>query len=467
MLRFLPAALLLAGLSLKVVLLLTSQSMADGDEAVSGIMAMDILESGSHPVYPYGIRYGAGAGVEAHLAAVLFAVLGVSDVALKAAGLLIWGAGLATLFLIGRSVGGADAGWIAALLYTFAPPMAQWSLKVAGGQNVAVLLCLLACLAIERGARGRLVVLLLPLAAVAHPIAAAFAAILAVYLVARDRGRERLWTAGSLVAACGLAALFFWPREIGVWNPAARAWNAAALADAAGRAALRLFSGHPSSDTVPGPVELAVSLIWLASTCAALVIAKERKRPILYALAPLGIIPVVDPAALVARHLLVVVPFACLLLATSLGPPGRWRLALFSLLLVSGGALQAGEIASPNIYGAGIQNRGVLRSGVVQLIREIEGSGVGHVYCTDPMFQWNIVFGSRKRVLARWRDPRDRVPEFVAAVDRARLAGRPVGLVRPARDRPRDAPQVFEWTVVPRPEQLERLFPLAPGVTAP
>ena len=459
--------LILVAVALKVTLLLTSQSMADGDEAVEGIMAIDILESGAHPVYPYGIRYGAGAGVEAHLAAVLFALVGVSDIALKAVGLLLWSAGLATLFLIGRRLGGSDTGWLAGLLYASAPPTAQWSLKVAGGHNVALVLCLLVLLLIERSVRPRFVVLLLPFAALAHPIAAPFAVVLAVYLVARARSRERLVTAGALVAASVLGAFLLWPREAGVWNPMPRGWSPAAWLESVMAAAANLFTPNPSAAGFPGALALAVSLAWMACLTVAVARVREPRRLRLYALAPLGVVLLVDPAQLVGRHLLLLVPIGCLAIAMWLRPARGYRLVWIGALVLSGGALHALGITSPNVYGAGIQSRGVVRARARELIREIENAGVAHVYCLDPMFQWNIVFESRKRILARFVNPRDRVPEYAVAVDRARLAGRPVGLVWAVQDLAPSAAQVFTWRIAPPADDLERLFPRAPGGSGP
>lgn len=89
-LNFLCLAVLAVAIAARIALLLTSQSMPDGDEAVEGIMALHVLEYGIHPVYPYGVHYGAGAGVEVHLAALLFLLFGSSEFILKLVALSIW-----------------------------------------------------------------------------------------------------------------------------------------------------------------------------------------------------------------------------------------------------------------------------------------------------------------------------------------------------------------------------------------
>jgi hypothetical protein len=68
-----------------------------------------------------------------------------------------------------------------------------------------------------------------------------------------------------------------------------------------------------------------------------------------------------------------------------------------------------------------------------ELVQHLEARGIGHVYCFGPMLQWKVMFASRGRVVARWSAPRDRVAAYVAAVDGARAANRPIALIGEAR----------------------------------
>jgi hypothetical protein len=111
----------------------------------------------------------------------------------------------------------------------------------------------------------------------------------------------------------------------------------------------------------------------------------------------------------------------------------------------------------PAVHGPDPQDRGILRANVRDVLATLDARGVHHVYCLDPMFQWNLVWASREAVLARWVDPVDRIPEIPARVDAARRAGLPVAVVaRPTADA-----RAFE--VFPRPPdaQLEAIFPPA------
>src|SRR5690606_32436237 len=107
------------------------------------------------------------------------------------------------------------------------------------------------------------------------------------------------------------------------------------------------------------------------------------------------------------------------------------------------------------VHGAGVQSRGILRDNVRDVLRRLEERGVRHVYCADPMLQWNLAWASRERVIARWIDPVDRIPEYPQQVDRARRDGLPVAVVAKPRL------EALSFRVYPPPPvaELERIFP--------
>src|SRR5436305_5731124 len=69
--------------AVRFVILLTSQTHVHSDEAIIGLMGKHILEGRYFPFYMYGQPYNAGAAWEAYLAAIAFAVFGVSVISLK------------------------------------------------------------------------------------------------------------------------------------------------------------------------------------------------------------------------------------------------------------------------------------------------------------------------------------------------------------------------------------------------
>jgi hypothetical protein len=113
----------------------------------------------------------------------------------------------------------------------------------------------------------------------------------------------------------------------------------------------------------------------------------------------------------------------------------------------------------PVVHGAGVQSRGILRTNIQDVVRQLEDSGVGHVYSADPMLQWNLAWESRERIVARWIDPVDRIPGYPERVDQARRAGLPIAVVA------KPWPEALAFRVFPPPAdaQLEQMFPPADG----
>jgi len=120
-------ALVLAGLILLYCLvrlwLMSSPSLSqvDYDEAVTGLMALDILQ-GNHYLLFWGQPY---MGVlEAYLAAGLFWLLGPSTLVLRLALLVYGSVGVVALFGLGRATGGWWGGMLAGALWSL-PPLFQ------------------------------------------------------------------------------------------------------------------------------------------------------------------------------------------------------------------------------------------------------------------------------------------------------------------------------------------------------
>ena len=80
------------------IFLLRPETYFDSDQAIVGLMAKHLAEGRAFPVFLYGQTYMLG--VEAWLAAPLFAIAGVSGTALKAP-LLLMNAAIAILLLRG------------------------------------------------------------------------------------------------------------------------------------------------------------------------------------------------------------------------------------------------------------------------------------------------------------------------------------------------------------------------------
>jgi hypothetical protein len=446
-------AVVLLGLALKLVLLVTSQSLADGDEAVEGVMAMHILEHGEHPIYPYGANYGAGAGVEAHLAALSFAVFGPSDGALKAVGLVFWVCTLVLLGLLSGQVGDRSAAAAAVVLFAVCPSGSQWGLKVAGGHQVAICLSLLAAwLALgERRWVGALLVA--PAAVLAHPIVAPFIAALCVMVIWRRKGVQRGTALLLLLGASLVWALLLWPPARTFHDPSSDSLALGERFLLVPQLALGLFCPNLNLPDWPSGLSAVVAVLWLGCYLAALVQLRRLPGFWVYALAPWGVLLMVDPLELAPRHLLLLVPLSCLFLGVWASKNRRLALGFVPVLVLTGLVMHVRESTDPFVYGPAEQSLGLERENIRGLVKHIEESGTHHIYCSQEMLAWSLMFESRGRLLVRSKSPR--IPEIARQVDAARRAGQPVGLILANRQRPVRYAVLF----YPNPRIIEEHFP--------
>jgi hypothetical protein len=430
--EFALIAVVLIGIGLKFALLATSQSLPDGDEALEGLMARHILTRGVHPIYPYGVNYGIGAGWEAHAAAAAFALFGESTAALKSVGLFHWLLTLGLVAALAYTWAGRQAALAAAALFAAAPQSAQWSLKVAGGHQVAVVLALAAFWSTFHRRWSVAALILAPLAILAHPVVLPFS-VATIALVLFNAGDTRTRIARTaIVATAGLLEFaIFRPPQRTVWNPLSESFDLTATIAAVPRMAVGLFTPNLNAMSLSLNMNTVVAGVWLA---ALLVAALKWRRPavcLVGLLAPWAILAIVASAELAPRHILIIAPVAAAVVACAFPLRTTLNLTLLGVLIVTGLTVQGIELRNPMIYGPGTQSAGVERENFRAVLAELQRSPVRHVYCVDPMLQWNIIFASGENIIARWYDAHDRVPEYPALVDQARRAGEPVAVVYP------------------------------------
>jgi hypothetical protein len=116
----------------RFTILLTSQTHVHSDEAIIGLMGKHILEGRYFPFYMYGQPYNGGAAWEAYLAAIAFALFGVSVISLKSCIVLL---SLLCLFLFYRmclALYDQRTGVLATVAFALAPSLLKWHFQVRG-----------------------------------------------------------------------------------------------------------------------------------------------------------------------------------------------------------------------------------------------------------------------------------------------------------------------------------------------
>jgi hypothetical protein len=131
------AVLVLLVVLRSIVFVFWEQSFFDSDQAITGLMAKHLIESRAFPVFYYGQNYMLG--VEAYLAAPVFALAGVSVTTLKLP-LLVLNSGVAILLLrtLERDVGLRPyAALVPVLFFALPSPAAASEMLAPNGGNFA------------------------------------------------------------------------------------------------------------------------------------------------------------------------------------------------------------------------------------------------------------------------------------------------------------------------------------------
>ena len=116
----------------RFAILLTSQTHVHSDEAIIGLMGKHILEGRYFPLYMYGQPYNAGAAWEAYLAAIAFALFGVSVIALKGCIVVLSLVGLFLFYQMCLALYEQRTAVLATIVFAITPSLLKWHFQVRG-----------------------------------------------------------------------------------------------------------------------------------------------------------------------------------------------------------------------------------------------------------------------------------------------------------------------------------------------
>lgn len=452
----LVAALAAVAAAARLPQLLSPNLLAEGDECLVGLMGMHVARGHDFPLFFYGQKYGL-AIVEASAAAVSFAIFGAGPVALKAAMLAIWIAGVVCYFrAFARVLGTPRSFWIA-LVLVLMPAWAVTSLKAWSGYVTAFAAAGLAVDLVTANVQRRASTWLATSVVTAvvyfaQPLWLPGLIPIVLYHLVASR-RARCWSAYACGAAVPIAAMWavskswlsganeVWFRpEIG--NPHLLASVPALLR----QVFVTLTGSFYFWQTVaPGPVTTATAVFWTGLLWGLLAVqgvrlATGRHLTWSYLLAASIVMTMATNWVLLdprdARYMLpIAVPLVFLAGVELFAAADRFHLparrVVAAIVLLS--AVQAAAMREfagytfmwwKNTPGGPSETK-TLHT----VIGYLESRGITRVYSTNALLEWQITFYSRESIIARWKGDRDRYPPYVTAVDRALQAGRPVAIV--------------------------------------
>ena len=440
--------------------LLSPNLFLDGDEAIVGLMARHLLAGQGLPTFFYGQAYGL-ATFEVASVAGMFLLLGPGALGIKLGSLLIFGTGVLALAGAARTWQGERAAWLIALLCIAMPTWSSvsirgWGINLSAWTFAHICLWLMARQDQKRvrfpERESVLLGLFVALTGLTQPLALLGLTPFLAWFALRSKGLR-----SSAYAAMGfviLVALFTLLQrgQPSFWSPAIFA--NLDLLEALRSLPSRLWTSNSGVYRLGEPLPLGgwitvSSALWLLFNfvVVACTVGQVLRRGVHKNVLQLCLVSVVltigvslwiNPEYFGFRYLIWPTTYLALLasfgLDRALRSPGKLRrLALATgvgLALTSTASLIAmGQVTS---HGYAPNDPPPEAEALQSLVARLHALGIHHVYSTDPMFQWVLMFASKEGTRARWITADDRVPEYPRAVDDALRSGQPVAIVGPA-----------------------------------
>jgi hypothetical protein len=429
--------------------------LLDGDEAIVALMSKHLLEGKEFALFFYGQSYGLSI-LESCAGALSFALFGETALSLNIAMLTLWCGGWVFFTLALDHFVNRLTALGASLLLIFCPAWGAWSLMARGGYITAFVLTsvgLFLCAVTAQSTRpkpvacGFIGVVLLILLFSQPIFAVPFVSYVVFLHLARRQTAEVLATVAGLSVALVVVLVSVGGGWSGYWSP--DVFGPAGFVDSITNLPRRLFvffggAYYYDIELPAGTATRACAAVWclllaLAFSSFAFQYTRVRRSYLAFASLTsvalvLGLVLLVDGETFGFRYLLPIAgPLVLCLAAVAdrLDLESRGRGVALPLVLVGllcGGALAHIDARQHSRFGTHIERLATEQANA-RLIRSLVAQDIHHVYCLDPMFQWNIVFESGENILARWLHRSDRYPEYPAAVDEALFASRPVALV--------------------------------------
>lgn len=410
--------------------LLSENLVLDGDEAVYGLMVKHFIEGKTVPPYFYGQAYGF-IGLELPVSALFFQFFGVSDIALKVSMFLFWIVAIIFHYLAFMQV--AKGKWQTLCITTIlvlSSSWALWSLKARGGYQTAFLLSsILLYLLLNENIRKNYLFWAITGILLSIIFESQALWLLGLFPIMAYTAFKKGNFVPSLTAIGSFLLAFFcfqylkkdiyvsWapPVSLGdVWNNLA---NMPDMASTHFRGSFVLDYNRPTTLPVRifGTAGTVVMFIVILLGLKNLFSKEKGYLPLVSALSILLILAfVVITDRNSPRYLLPLSGFVFLAVAASIQKiPKRVQQGLF----VGLGIIGIFAVTSFRNFKMNGKYPTSEKAELLHLIDYLEKEDVHHVFSTDALVQFQLMFYSNESIVARCLPPFDRYPPYVDAVN--------------------------------------------------
>lgn len=423
----------------------------DGDEAIVGLMAKHQLEGKTLPLFFYGQKYGFSL-VETSIAALFFRIAGISTIALKASMLFLWILGWIFFVLALESFSNQKNAFVFGAILIFCPAWSLWSMMARGGYLTAFFLFSLCLWGLGQAYKknimekymGVFLGFCLALLCLSQPLF-----FLAYLPLALFIGLRFSFPYLSCILSFVMFSSFFifLNQESTFWSPQLFSWKEPLSSIFHLPDRLWAFSSGiyylEENEAFRGFFTILSANLWnFFIFCIPLTVLFyffKRKGSWLFYVSFFSVSCVIVAS-------LFFVPFGCryllplpsvmifffsqaLFLWKEKMPPLIKHIFWggFLLILLSGtGSLWEARRYSKSWDMTWDSHYAEAKKELIQSLLEHQ---IHHVYCLHPLFQWNILWDSQEKIIARYIYLQDRYPLYPQSVDRAFFSAKNVAIV--------------------------------------
>ena len=411
--------------------LLSSDLVLDGDETIVGLMAKHFSEGKGIPYFFYGQSYGFSF-IEVICISLFYLFFGVTGIAIKLAMLSLWTVGIVFFYKAIQHINPEDK-WnvfLITLVFIFAPSWMIWSMKARGGYLTSFTLfsIILYLMFNNRFNKHKSVSLLIGLLTVviyqSQPLWLAGLTPIFIYHFYKLKIKHSiLFLCGILSAAIGFYFLklnlsHFWsPQVISLSN-----FNLKSLGTFPVDIYNHLTGSYDYEDIIPTTLSIKLwsciftLLIFTVLGIGIIYLSRKKKiNPLFYVLCLselcsigyLFLLTNVSP-----RYLLPLTGYSLLLLFSLATFERRYITKIVFCFLIILGCFSITDFKFDKY-------ESTHKSDLFSLINKLESRKIYHIYCEGGLLQWQIMFYSQEKIIARYFSNTDRYPKYIERVDDA------------------------------------------------
>lgn len=424
--------LILACLLSRLPMLLSRNSFLDGDECIVGLMAKHFQEGKEFPIFFYGQSYGFSF-FEIIPISILYSILGLSVLSIKIAMLCLWTFGIIMFHKALEQIGQGKNQLVpilVTLVLIFMPSFAIWSMKARGGYLTAFFLssCILYLLFRKQWKNSISIYflsgLLLYTLYQSQPLWLVGLLPIVTYIAFRERNIKYVI---YLAMGIGAGVILFYILKANLsdfWSPSVLSWSNLNL-DTLLTIPKTIYYNMTGSYHYSEIIEPILMTKILAMTFTIMIfvvllyglvsfIKRKPKRPLFFVscisvIFTIGYLVFIN--SYTYRYLLPLSGYTLLMLYLCIIDLDNKKtiISLLCLMVVSGGYSM---YHFKNYKYNDIDSK-------LSLVKTLINKEVDYVYCEGGLLQWEIMFHSKEKVIARYRSNVDRYPKYIEQVDDA------------------------------------------------